>query len=298
MHMTKYAGIVIGKIALAFIFAFLLTLVAMIPVVAVVGLTGSGDWTLDAMLSDPSFTYGSMIAQAAGFMAAVPLMFVLFDRKAGWSLGWRQRGAMKELLRGSVLGIVLISIVFVLMLAVQSVRITGVATGAAVWTELAGYLLLFALVAINEELFSRGYVQGVIRHRFGPAAAIICSSLFFSVLHAFNPGALANPLPLINIFAAGLLFGISREVTGGLWLPIGLHWTWNFVQGNVYGFEVSGTDVESVLRLESSGPAALSGGAFGAEGSLIATAVIGAAAYWIWKRGGGTPDGRKIRKGE
>ncbi|PYI52902.1 CPBP family intramembrane glutamic endopeptidase [Paenibacillus flagellatus] len=289
MNMTKRALGAAGKIALAFVLAFVLTLAAMIPVVAIAGLVRAGDGydltSLDRLLNDPIFVYGSMVAQAIGFIGAVPLLYALFERKARWSVGWSDRNAVRELLKGAGFGIVLMTAIFLVMLATGAAEVRAVRLDAAVWGDLAAFLGLFALVALNEELFSRGYVQGVIRHRFGPAAAVVCSSLFFALLHAANPGALAHPLPLLNIFAAGLLLGLCRETTGSLWFPIGLHWTWNFVQGNVFGFEVSGTPVASLLELETSGPALWSGGQFGAEGSLIATAVMAIGMWRIRERG-------------
>lgn len=289
MKTIQQIAIVAGKIVLAFIVAFLLTLLAMIPVVAIVGIgleDGRGvSWTLERLLNDPAFLYGSMIAQAAGFIAVVPIMYALFERKAGWPIGWRQRRAAAELFKGAGIGIVMMAAIFLLMLAIGAVQVQHVRTDSAVLGELAAYLLLFALVSLNEELFSRGYVQGLIRHRFGPAAAVCGSALLFALLHASNPGALAQPLPLFNIFAAGLLLGVCRELSGGLWLPIGLHWTWNFVQGNVFGYEVSGTAVASLLEVETTSSAVWSGGSFGAEGSPIATAVMGVVIWLLLYRG-------------
>lgn len=283
-----------GKIVLAFVLAFLLTLAAMIPVVAIIALQpGNGTetaFTVERLINDPIFLYGSMIAQACGFVAAVPVMYGLFERGQRWSVGWRNRRAGADLLKGMALGIVLMSAIFAIMLAIGAVRIEAIRADGAVWRELAGYLLLFAVVALNEELFSRGYVQGLIRHRFGASAGIACSSLFFALLHALNPGALAQPVPLLNIALAGVLLGLCRERSGSLWLPIGLHWTWNYMQGSVYGFEVSGTPVQSPVQLEAVGRAIWSGGSFGAEGSLIATVVM-VAAIWLL----GTGKGRMAR---
>jgi len=277
-----------GKIILAFLMAFVLTLAAMVPVVAVIAIRPEGvagtSFTLDRLLSDPTFVYGSMIAQAVGFIATVPVMYAWFERRQGWSVGWRKRGALGDFGKGAGIGIVLMTAIFILMTAGGAIRVDEVRADANVWGGMASYLLLFALVAFNEELFSRGYVQGLIRHRFGPAAAVICSSLFFASLHAFNPGALAQPLPLFNIFIAGILLGLCRELSGSLWLPIGLHWTWNYMQGNVFGFQVSGTPVQSPIHIEPVGGAIWSGGSFGAEGSLAATLVMLVAIGFIGRR--------------
>ncbi|MDF2714282.1 MAG: hypothetical protein K0R28_1207 [Paenibacillus sp.] len=291
MNTTKQVLVTGGKIVLAFLIAFMLTLIAMIPVMVVVAIAGirlqdGGDLelTLEGLLNNPAFTYGSIIAQAAGFIAAVPIMYSLFERKSGWAIGWRGGGAFRDLFKGAGIGIVMMTAIFLIMLTIGALQIRGVRTDTGVWWDLTIYLLFFAVVSLNEELFSRGYVQGLIRHRFGPVAAILCSSLFFALLHTFNPGALQQPLPLFNIFAAGLLLGLCREVSGSLWLPIGLHWTWNYVQGNVFGYEVSGTSVASLLEIESSGFAVWSGGSFGAEGSLIATVVMGVGIWLLWRR--------------
>ncbi|GAA3403070.1 lysostaphin resistance A-like protein [Paenibacillus hodogayensis] len=288
MEKTVQAAVVVGKIGLAFVMAFVLTLIGMIPVVAMLAV-GQGDGadgtlTIEKLVSDPTFVYGSTIAQAVGFIAAVPLMYALFERRNRWPIGWKKRGATADLLRGAMMGIVLMSAIFAVMWIGGAVRIVSFSLDAPIGRELAAYVLFFALVSLNEELFSRGYVQGLIRHRFGAIAAVGCSSLFFALMHAFNPGALAHPLPLFNIWVAGILLGICREVSGSLWLPIGLHWTWNYVQGNIFGFEVSGTKVIAPLKLEPLGSSVWSGGSFGAEGSLIATVVMATAIWYLWIR--------------
>jgi len=289
MNLTKQIAASVGKIALAFIFAFVLTLIAMVPVAAIIVVrfgtdTGAGV-TLEKMLGDPVFTYGSMVAQAIGFAAAVPIMYALFERRHRWPIGWTKRGAVSDLFRGMGIGVVLMTAIFIVMLVCGAIRIESFRTDAAVWGDMAAYLGLFALVAFNEELFSRGYVQGLVRYRFGRSAAIVCSSLFFALLHSFNPGAFEQPLPLINIFIAGVLLAVCREISGSLWLPIGLHFTWNYMQGNVFGFEVSGTKVVSPVEIAPSGSAVWSGGSFGAEGSLTATIVMLAAIWYMWRVG-------------
>ncbi|MNI53538.1 CAAX amino terminal protease self- immunity [compost metagenome] len=143
-----------------------------------------------------------------------------------------------------------------------------------VMKELFWGLLLFIGVAMGEELFTRGYLQGLVRVRFGAAVAICASTLVFMLMHSFNPGMWSTPLPPVNLLLVGILFGVAREVSGGLWMPIGFHLSWNFFQGNVFGFLVSGTELESVVRIETAGSSYLSGGDFGAEGSFMTTVVL------------------------
>ena len=70
---------------------------------------------------------------------------------------------------------------------------------------------------------------------------------------------------------AGLLLGAAYKWAGTLWLPIGIHWAWNFAQGNIFGFAVSGEKAgESLLQARIEGAGWLTGGAFGAEASVVA----------------------------
>ena len=74
---------------------------------------------------------------------------------------------------------------------------------------------------------------------------------------------------------AGLLLGAAYKESGTLWLPVGIHWSWNFFQGNIFGFAVSGGDAGvSLLQAATSGPDILTGGVFGAEASIL-TVVLG-----------------------
>jgi len=84
---------------------------------------------------------------------------------------------------------------------------------------------------------------------------------------------------------AGLLLGAAYKYSGTLWLPIGIHWAWNFTQGNIFGFEVSGNDAgASFLKSTVSGPDWLTGGAFGAEASVIPVFLgLILSAWYIWK---------------
>ena len=74
--------------------------------------------------------------------------------------------------------------------------------------EIGGSFLLFIGVALNEELFARGYLQGIVKNRFGPKIAVGASTMVFALLHSFNPGMWNTPFPFINIVLAGLFDGL------------------------------------------------------------------------------------------
>ncbi len=134
--------------------------------------------------------------------------------------------------------------------------------------------LLFLYVAVGEEILFRGVLFRWIDEKWGFIAALAVSSLLFGFMHYGQPGATWWSSLAIAI-EAGLLLGAAYKYSGTLWLPIGIHWAWNFVQGNIFGFEVSGGDAgEPLLQAAVSGPDILTGGSFGAEASII-TVVLG-----------------------
>ena len=115
--------------------------------------------------------------------------------------------------------------------------------------------------------------------------AALLSSAIFGVLHAANPNASA--ISTFNIVLAGLFLGLGLLLTGELAIPIGLHITWNFFQGNVFGFAVSGLDAGTTfIAVEQGGNALLTGGAFGPEAGLIGIAAIllGSLLIVLWVR--------------
>ncbi|MBO5595743.1 MAG: CPBP family intramembrane metalloprotease [Bacteroidales bacterium] len=158
-----------------------------------------------------------------------------------------------------------------------------VGTGAPA-TELVSMFCYFCIVAVGEEIMFRGVLFRWIDEKWGFWAAIIVSALFFGIIHISNPGGTLWSSFAIAI-EAGLLLGAAYKWAGTLWLPIGIHWAWNYSQGNIFGFAVSGQPAgESLLHAQTQGSDWLTGGVFGAEASVVAVVVgLLVSAWFIWR---------------
>ena len=208
-------------------------------------------------------------------VAIAALMLWLYRIFARWFEGEAPRDLPMNRLAGQTalglgVGFGYFVVVVGIMMAVSLYRIENYMFE---WTRLADAFFMFLIVAIGEEIIFRGVLFRWIDERFGFWWAMIVSGLIFGLVHLTNDNA--TLLGAIGIaLEAGLLLGAAYKWSGSLWFPIGIHWAWNFSQGNIFGFAVSGNDAgESILQATIDGPQCLTGGAFGAEASVISMVV-------------------------
>lgn len=199
---------------------------------------------------------------------------------------------------GLLLGALLMTGIFLAQLAAGWVTVTGslvTGDGGAFFPAILAPAALFVCVGFYEELVSRGYqltnlAEGLNGTAVGPKGAIVLawvlSSSVFAALHLFNPNT--STLSTFNIFLAGMMLGSGYVLTGQLAIPIGLHTTWNFFQGNVFGFPVSGLEHigATFVSIDQGGPASLTGGLFGPEAGLLGLTamLVGGLLIWLWVR--------------
>ncbi|MBW4717847.1 CPBP family intramembrane glutamic endopeptidase [Saccharothrix obliqua] len=146
-------------------------------------------------------------------------------------------------------------------------------TWGSIWGCL-GTAGLMASVAVAEEVLFRGVLFRIMEERTGTVIALVLSSLIFGLTHSINADATLWGVLSIAL-TGGLLTTAAYVATRSLWLSIGLHFAWNFTHAGIFGVALSGSADASqgLLRTTLSGPAALTGGAFGPEASLLALLV-------------------------
>ncbi|MCW5560051.1 MAG: CPBP family intramembrane metalloprotease, partial [Verrucomicrobiae bacterium] len=205
----------------------------------------------------------------------------------------------RQLLFGLALGAALMGLIFGVEMAAGWVRLkpTEARTSPGFHSsDLLFQMMLFISVAIGEELTHRGCLLRNLAEGFNPGirpsrgaalAAGLVGAVAFGFLHADNESA--SLLTSLNIAVAGIFLGLCLLWTGSLAIPIGVHFSWNFFQGPVFGFRVSGEDAgQPLLDIVQGGPSVMTGGAFGPEGGLLSTLAtalgIGAVALWVrWR---------------
>jgi len=135
------------------------------------------------------------------------------------------------------------------------------------------YAIIFFLITVSEEAMSRGFIFTNLYNQSNKYFSIIISSLIFSLMHAFNSSF--NWIGMLNIFLIGIFFCQLYLKWMNLSIPIGFHFSWNLLQGPIFGFSVSGFTTQGVLKIESFSGSKFPFEGFGLEGSFISTLVIG-----------------------
>lgn len=213
-------------------------------------------------------------------LISVYLFWVKIDKDSIRLIGLHDKKGWPNFLYGTGLGIGMVSAGYVLML------ILGVASfeaGNFVLSSFLAWLLFFLIQPFFEELLFRGYVLRLVQRYFSTWTAIIISSIAFGLVHAPNDNF--SLIGLLSIALSGLLMGWLFVRTGSLWAPTGLHFSWNFFQGVVFGYPTSGINTYEILANQYGTPEWLSGGDFGFEGSILAVLLLAGVFYWDWKKG-------------
>jgi membrane protease YdiL (CAAX protease family) len=221
--------------------------------------------------------------EAAGYILAILsvalatfVMTRFVNRKPFSAVGLAMHsGAFRDAAMGCLLGFLMMAGIFTVEygLGFLNVSLRNLAPFDVLKIG-ARSLLLFALSAVFEEFTFRGYLFQTLIQGISFLPATLLFALFFAFAHVWNPNV--SLFGLVNVGVAGILLSIAYMKTRCLWLPIGLHFSWNFSQTTVFSFPTSGIEFSgrSLLDLTQSGPVWITGGAFGPEGGILATLAL------------------------
>ena len=213
------------------------------------------------------------------------------DRRTFVSLGLRwNRQAMLDLLFGFGLAGFLMALIYGIEWAAGWLKFEGFAwqqlpLSTVLLRSFLGLLSVGVVVSWLEELSDRGYLLQNLKDGLNLPWALFLSSTVFAARHLGNPNA--TWISTLGIFLAGFFLAYGWVRTRQLWISLGLHTGWNFFEGIVFGFPVSGLQSFRLIQQSDSGPEWITGGAFGPEaGSILILAMaLGMILIHYWSRG-------------
>ena len=228
---------------------------------------------LQNLLSNPDNLGIMFILRLISLLATIGVMWIFrkyIDRKSILSMGFQLQGKQKDIFYGLLVGFVLMLLGFVILSLTNNLEVISIQYSSKL---VFGGFFLFVVAALVEEIVFRGYVLNNFMHTFkNKYIALLFSALLFALIHGMNPNL--TILAFINLFVAGVALGITYIYTKNLWFPIFLHVSWNFFQGPIFGFEVSGINFNSVIAQKLVGSDLITGGDFGFEGSILITFLL------------------------
>jgi membrane protease YdiL (CAAX protease family) len=204
-------------------------------------------------------------------------------------LPWRSLGAsfhkgwFRDFCIGSVIGFAALAFAVVVALIGHGLSFSLNHDWASVIRSMIGSGVLLIVAAFAEEAMFRGYaLQTLARAKLAWLGVALTLALF-GVAHLTNPNAIPG-FTFVNTAIAGLWFAMAYLSTRSLWLPLGLHWSWNWALGWFFGLPVSGLNVAShpLLKATDTGPLWLTGGSYGLEGGIAGTIALAFYTIAIW----------------
>jgi membrane protease YdiL (CAAX protease family) len=207
-------------------------------------------------------------------------------------LPWRSLGLtfrtrwFRDLVIGSLVGFLSLSLAVLIATAAGglSFSISGRDMIWPIVRTVGGSAVLFLIAALAEESLFRGYPLQTLSRAHLAWLGVLLTSVPFALAHLFNPNVVRG-VTFANTALAGIWLAIAYLRTRTLWFPLGVHWSWNWALGSIFGLPVSGLTLIShpVIQGKDLGPAWLTGGSYGIEGGAACTVVLVLSSIFLWR---------------
>ena len=201
----------------------------------------------------------------------------VIEKRSFSSIGFNKNNWLKKYSLGFLIGLAMMSIIVLILFPFGYITVeknpiqpVGISAIASVLVILLGWIIQGA----TEEIVTRGWLLNVLSTKYNIGVGLLISSTLFGLMHLTNPNV--NYIAVINIILVGLFYGLYVIKTNDLWAVCGMHSAWNFAQGNIFGFKVSGLDVSvgSLIDLNLVGSDFVTGGIFGPEAGITVTFIL------------------------
>ena len=199
------------------------------------------------------------------------------------ALGFLKKDALKNYSIGFCIGILMMGSTCLIIMVFGGLKLNYNAanTGMAFLPTILFTLIGWTIQGSTEEILTRGWMLPQLTERYNFLFSTLVTSIFFMALHLGNNSM--SVMPIINLILFAVFAALYAAYTGNIWGICGFHVSWNWMQGNLLGIEVSGSNVPggSLVSLQAQGNELVSGGSFGVEGSIIATLIFGLASFLL-----------------
>ena len=257
------------KIVIALLSIFLVVPIILgtllLPIFALCGFNTSDRYTLSQI---------SIYIQEIITIIIPIILWKLLDKKNLTELGLPSiKNNHQNFIYGLLFGALSLTAAAIIILCTNSSILKGSLLKPNLSLPILTALILYILVGFSEEILCRGYFLSVLKQCKNKYVPYMGSAVIFALMHSLNPGI--SVLSYINLFLFGLFAAYAVYKTKSIWLGIGFHITWNFFQGNVWGFLVSGTtNKDSIYTIQVLNKNIINGGDFAPEGGLAVTLIL------------------------
>lgn len=204
------------------------------------------------------------------------------EKRSFRSLGFFSENFFSKYLKGLGIGFLLFGTVVLLNYGSGSIQFSGINKSFSFGSCLL-FFGGFILQGMNEEVMFRGYLMSRLSVREKFWTAVLVNSVLFGLFHILNAGV--TLLALFNIILFGVFASLYAMADDGIAGVCAIHTIWNFLQGNIFGFEVSGNNMgEPLFVLGEERANLINGGTFGAEGGLAVTVVLFIAVIIVFEK--------------
>lgn len=272
----RVAGFILAFIAVSLVLITVLRVGFVVILAAVPRLPHSG------FIADMIYRIGLLLSALVAGYLCVRFLEGLPWRSLGLTLhfGW-----FRDLFLGYVIGFATLAIAVGIAMAGKGLTFSlHQASITLIARSMLGSCVMFFVAALAEEAMFRGYpLQTLTRARLA-WLGVLLTSVPFGLVHLNNPNVVPG-VTFANTALAGIWFGVGYLRTRSLWLPWGLHWSWNWALGSFFGLPVSGLNLIShpLLSGSDNGPSWLTGGSYGIEGGIAATVALILSTLFIWR---------------